>query len=134
MTMSGGGIILYRTKTTDGIPKHYEDRWDYIIQDQEETWDYEGSCGQAGFNRTKRTDGIRQTTGQTIIDRNKKTDRIIQNQQNIQVLRGSTGKMELDVINRPNGIRQNQGNGLDYAGRPNIGQTRLYSRVGRYWK
>jgi hypothetical protein len=29
------------------------------------------------------------------------------------------------VINRTNGIRQSQGHIQDYAGRPNIGQTRL---------
>jgi hypothetical protein len=33
------------------------------------------------------------------------------------------------MINRTYGIRQSQGNGRDYGGRPNIGQTRLNSGI-----
>jgi hypothetical protein len=39
-------------QTTDGFTQDYEDRQDYIVQDQQEKWDYKGSCGQAGLNRT----------------------------------------------------------------------------------
>jgi t-SNARE complex subunit (syntaxin) len=45
MTMRTGGIILYRIKTVDGTT---QDRRDYIVQDQEEIWNYKGSCGHAG--------------------------------------------------------------------------------------
>jgi hypothetical protein len=49
--MRTDGIILYRTKATDGITQSYEDNQDYIVQ--------------AGLNRTKRTDEIRQNLQDT---------------------------------------------------------------------
>jgi hypothetical protein len=49
----------------------YGDIRDYIVQDQKERVDYQGSCGQAGLNRTKRTDGI----GQNPQDRQEQRDK-----------------------------------------------------------
>jgi hypothetical protein len=45
-----GRVILYRTNMTDGITQG-KDRWDYIVQDKEERWDYKGICGKAGLHK-----------------------------------------------------------------------------------